>query len=84
MNRLLEEYKRSWIALVQEHANELREFAYSMYDSNIHSEGDAWYEYTIDGIDVDVNIFVDANTIVNVTIYPVEDTLSITDMQVDL
>ena len=83
MNRLLKKYKRSWIALVQEHADELREFAHSMYDSNIHSD-DAWYKYNIDGVDVDVNIFVDDNTIVNVTIYPVEDTLTITDMQVDL
>lgn len=83
MNRLLEEYKRSWIALVQEHADELREFAYSMYDSNIHSD-DAWYEYTIDGVDVDVNIFVDDNTIVNVTIYPIEECATITDMQVSL
>jgi hypothetical protein len=86
MNKLVAEYKRSWIDLVEAHADELREFALSMYDSNVHID-DAWFEYTIDDVEVDINVYVvDAldDATLKITIYPIEGCSTITNMQVDL
>ena len=79
---LLAQYKANWIALVEEYKEELLEFATSTYDKDTHG-GDAWFEYIIEDVDVDINVYVE-DELVYVTIYPIEGCSTVTNMQVSL
>ena len=85
MNVLMAQYQANWIALVEAYADELREFAY--YEYNKSEQGvlseEAWFEYTIEDVDVDINVYVE-DGLVNITVYPIEECATIIDRQVSL
>jgi len=85
MNVLMAQYQDNWVALVEAHADELREFAYYEYYKSTMSvlSEEAWFEFTIEDVDVDINVYVE-DGLVNITIYPIEECSTMTDIQVSL
>lgn len=80
MNKLVQEYKRSWVAMVEASKADIMKVAKEQLAEDTKSRGrgydyDATFTYAIDGVLVNVYVYSFAYKEFTVTITPIEEIL---------